>query len=187
MVVIRGTMGCASLTDLLAEEEIPADLSVVLAAKRKVEEEASSDSTTRRSRTGFDLGVGTAEEICLEIHRFISNLIRKGAVGMEKLVLPVVLTAGGVDLTPSLFLVGTSEYADEDGELWGVLGELRAYNSPNIVKPMPTLFASNTPFFGTDLEDFESHVTGLSSVLPRDFDTTSHQPVLENDEDSRKI
>ena len=70
---------------------------------------------------------------------------------------------------------------------YGVLGELRACNSPNIVKLTPALFASNTPFFGTDLEDFEAHVTGLSSVLPKDFDTTAHQPVLENDEDARKI
>ena len=67
------------------------------------------------------------------------------------------------------------------------LGGLQACNNSNIVKLMPALFASNTPFFGTDLEDFEAHVTGLSSVLPRDFDTTAHQPVLENDEDSRKI
>ena len=28
------------------------------------------------------------------------------------MVLPVVLTAGGVDITHSLFLVGTSKYAD---------------------------------------------------------------------------
>ena len=83
MVVIRGTMGCASLTDLLAEEEIPADLSVVLAAKRKVEEEASSDSTTRRSRTGFDLDVGAAGETGLEIHWFLSHLVRREVVGME--------------------------------------------------------------------------------------------------------
>ena len=171
-------MGCASLTDLLAEEEIPADLSVVLAAKRKVEEEASSDSTMRRSRTGVDLDVGAAEETGLEIHRFLSHLVRKGAAGMDKLVLPVVSTAGGVDLFHSLFLVGTSEYAEEDEELWGVLGELRVCNSTNIVKLTPTLFASNPPFFGTDLEDFEAHVIGLSSVLPRDFDTPEHQLVL---------
>ena len=106
---------------------------------------------------------------------------------MEKLVLPVVLTAGGVDLVHSLFSVGTSQCIEEDGELWGVLGESQACNSPNIVKLTPALFASNTPFFGTNLEDFEAHVTGLSSVLPKDFDTTAHQPVLENDEDARKI
>ena len=86
-------MGRALLADLLAEEEIPTDLSVVLAAKWKVEEEASPDSTIRRSRTEFDLDVGATEETGLEIHRFLSHLVRKGAVGMDKLVLPVVLTA----------------------------------------------------------------------------------------------
>ena len=186
-VVTRGIIGRASLADLLDKTEVSADLSAVLEVKWKVEEDASSDSTTHRSRTGFDLDVGAAEETCLEIHRFLSHFVRRGVVGMKTLVLPVVLTAGGIDLIHSLFLVGNSEYAEEDGGLWRVLGELHACNSPQIVKLTPAPFASNAPFFGTDLDDFESHITGPSSILPRDFDTTAHQPVLENDEDSRKI
>ena len=86
----------------------------------------------------------------------------------------MVSMAGGVDLIHSLFLVETSEYAEENSELWGIIGELPAGGSAHIVKPMPALFASNTPFFGTDLEEFEAHVTGIFSVLPRDFDTTVH-------------
>ena len=41
--------------------------------------------------------------------------------------------------------------------------------------------------FGIDLEEFEVHVTDLSSDLPRDLDTTSHQSILNSDEDVRKI
>ena len=106
---------------------------------------------------------------------------------MDKLVLPVVLMIGGVELIHSLFLVGTSEYIEKNGELWRILGELPASNIPHIIKLTPALFASNTLFFGTDLEEFEARVTGLSSPLPMDLDTTAHQPVLEYDEDACKI
>jgi len=29
---------------------------------------------------------------------------------------------------------------------------------------------SDTSFFGTEVEEFESHVTGISSIMPWDFD-----------------
>ena len=51
-----------------------------------------------------------------------------------------------MDLIHSLLLVGISEYAEEDSELWRVLGELPAGGSPYIVKLTQALFASNTPF-----------------------------------------
>ena len=49
-----------------------------------MEDDASLDSTVRRSRTGYDLDVGATEEIGFEIYRFPSHLVRKGIVGVEK-------------------------------------------------------------------------------------------------------
>ena len=69
------------LVDLLAEEEAPADFSILVATKWEVEGDTSLDSTVRRSRTGYDLDVGAVEETGLEIYRFISHLAREGGYG----------------------------------------------------------------------------------------------------------
>ena len=84
-------MSRALLADLLAEEDVLTALSVLLAVKWEVEDDALLDSTVRRSRMGHDLDVGAVEEIGFEIYRFLSHLVRKWVVGVEKLIFPVVV------------------------------------------------------------------------------------------------
>ena len=90
-IVTRGIIAHASLMNLLAKEYIPTDPSVLLAVKWEVEDDALLDSTVRRSRMGHDLDVGAVEEIGFEIYRFLSHLVRKWVVGVEKLIFPVVV------------------------------------------------------------------------------------------------
>ena len=44
-------------------------------------------------------------------------------------------------------------------------------------------FALNSSFVGTLRLEFESHLAGLNSNLPRDFEDNAHQPVV-NDKDN---
>lgn len=48
-------------------------------------------------------------------------------------------------------------------------------------------FSTNTTFVATSTSESESHVTGLSSIKPRDFDTNAHQSDTLGDDGSRAI
>ena len=179
-VVTMEVMAHASCADLLAKEEVHTDLSMLLVVKWEVEDGAYLESTVYMSRTWYNLDVGPAEETYLLF--FLSHLARKG-VGLG---LPVVSMAGGVDLIHSLFLVGTSEYANKDSNLCRNIGKLPAVNIPYIVKLTPALFASNTPFLVPTWRGLKRMLL-IFPASPKNFDTTAHQPILECDEDTCKI
>ena len=48
-------------------------------------------------------------------------------------------------------------------------------------------FAGNVAFRGTSHREFETHITLLYSVLPCNFDSTSHGVVTEEDKGSRRV
>ena len=51
-----------------------------------------------------------------------------------------------------------------------------------VVRLEPLLFASNFPFLGTPRLKFSSHLAGLDSSLPWDFEDTAHL-IADNEED----
>ena len=55
------------------------------------------------------------------------------------------------------------------------------------MKLTPLHFALNTSLWGTDREKFEMHITSISSVHPRDMDTTANQVTAEEDEGLRIV
>jgi len=79
------------------------------------------------------------------------------------------------------------EYDKGIPELWGIQGEVPLEGNPQLCKLTPAFFAPNNSFFGTEVEEFDSHVTGLSSVMLRDFDNNTHQVVNKLDEGPREI
>ena len=48
-------------------------------------------------------------------------------------------------------------------------------------------FAANEPFLGQPSNEFETHVTGLPSVLQKDLDTSAYQASSIEDDGARSI
>ena len=92
-----------------------------------------------------------------------------------------------MDLVHSLFLVNESEYDEDPPEVWGIIGEIPDEGFPRLTRLTSMLFASNSSFIGTSTSEFESHVTSLTSVHPRNFDSNAHQPAAADDEGCRPI
>ena len=57
----------------------------------------------------------------------------------------------------------------------------------NIVLLTPISFATNNTFLGSVEEDFETHITGLSSTLLHHLDINPHQVALVSDDGDRTI
>ena len=179
-------MSVSTLRGRLEEGDSFSSLYDALETKWKVPLPSSSDGS-RRNRTGYDIGVGATADSGTGILEFLANLLSRRSAGLDRLVLAVVSGAGGVDLVHSLFLVNGSEYEEDLPEVWGIVGEIPAEGLPAITRLTSMIFANNTTFTGTSSSEFESHVTSLSSVEPRDFDSCAHQPADDEDEGSRPI
>ena len=82
----------------------------------------------------------------------------------------------------SLFITGVSAVGYLEGILYALQGEIPSKGFPKVVKLEPLLFASNTPFIGTARLEFASHLTGLESALPQDYESNAHQVATEEDE-----
>ena len=178
-------MPVSTIREVLSNGDTPSNLFSALERKWKVLPQSADDS--RRSRTDFDIEVGATAESGAAILSFLASLISRRSAGLDKLVLAVVSGAGAVDLVHSLFLVNGSEYEEDLPEVWGLVGEIPDEGLPTLTKLTSMLFAANTTFTGTSPSEFEAHVTSLSSIKPRDFDSNAHQPAVSEDEGSRPI
>ena len=94
--------------------------------------------------------------------------------------------AGVVEIIHSLFSVRQHDY-DMSPALWGVMGEVPKTGLPVLVPLLPIDFSTVDPSYGTPLEKFESHVTGLTSTLQRDLDLNAHQVFQAGDEGATLI
>ena len=177
----------STLRDRLELGEDFPSLHSALAAKWKASPPTPSSEEGRRSRAGFDIEVGATADSGTQILSFLSSLVSRRSAGSDHIVLAVVSGAGGVDLVHSLFLVNESEYEETPPELWGIVGEIPAEGFPRFTQLTNTIFASNFSFVGTSSSEFESHVTSLNSIHPRDFDSNAHQPAATDDDGSRPI
>ena len=65
--------------------------------------------------------------------------------------------------------------------MWSVLGEISVSRMPRLRIISPLDFASNNVFYGTPEEEFELHVIGLTSILPRNLDSTVQVSLKEDD------
>ena len=86
----------------------------------------------------------------------------------------------------SLYVARSEDY-DDPAELWAIVGEIPddGYPSARLISSLD--LASNTPFYGTSIEEFESHVTGLNSALQRDMDSNAHQASQPSDDGTREV
>ena len=74
------------------------------------------------------------------------------------------------------------------GDLFAIRGEIPAVGLPVVVRLEPLLFASNFPFVGKSRLELASHLAGLESSLPRDYEDTAHQVAdREADEGARQV
>ena len=86
---------------------LPNDL--LNALLRKWEEDISSSSYVRSSRTMYDVSTWPHVETYKAIHDFLSNLLQWGIPGIESLELILVATSGIMELLRSLFYIPTED------------------------------------------------------------------------------
>ena len=143
---------------------------------------ATSSSSSRSScRTNSDLDTGAHPADGETIHSSLLNLVERRAPGVDALTFLGLSKAGVVDIIHSLFTVRKNAF-DLNPDLWGIVGEVPEDGLPFFVSLSPIDFSSIDPFYGTTMEEFESHVTGLTSTLQRDLDTNAHPVSVKDDE-----
>ena len=88
-----------------------------------------------------------------------------------------------MDIVHSLFTVRSDDY-DLNPALWGIVSEVPENGLPLFASIIPIDFSTVDPFYGTSMEDFESHVTGLTSTLQRNLDANAHPASVKGDDGS---
>jgi len=148
---------------------------------------ATNSSSSRSSRrTNSDLDTGAYPADGDPIYSSILNLVERRAPGIDALTFLGLSKAGVVDIIHSLFTVRENAF-DLDPDLWGIVGEIPEDGLPLFVSISPIDFSSIDPFYGTTMEEFESHVTGLPSTLQRDLDANAHPVSLKDDDGAHLI
>ena len=104
------------------------------------------------------------------------------AEGFDQLTYLKVDGDGLVSLFHPLFCVAGGEYEEGPGDLWEEKGEIPVDGFLDMANLTPLYCALNTLFGGAYWAEFDMHVTLLSSVHPRDLDTTAHQVAAMGDE-----
>ena len=126
-------------------------------------------------------------ETCKEIHSFLFHLVQRRAPGIESVGFLGVKTCGTVQLLHSLFILPLGPYDDSTPRLCALERDVPDTRHPNIVLLTPMAFAINDTFLGSSEEEFESHMTGLSSTLLRHLDSNAHQVASASDDGARTI
>ena len=90
-----------------------------------------------------------------------------------------------MELIHSLFAVRVEEHHGSS-ELWYIKGGILTDGLQILVHITALGFAQNTSFFKGSNEEFESHVTGVNSVLQRDLDAVKFQESSEEDDGIRE-
>ena len=105
---------------------------------------------------------------------------------MESVCFLGVRPCGTVQLLHSLFTLSLGPYDDTPPRLCALVGD-DVDSVPHVVSLSPMAFASNDSFLGSAEDDFEAHVTGLTSTLHRHLDSNAHQVASEGDDGARSI
>ena len=121
------------------------------------------------------------------IHSFLSHLVQRRAPGIESVGFLGVKTCGTVQLLHSLFTLPLGPYDDSIPRLCALEREVPDTRHPNIVLLTPMAFATNDTFLERSEEEFESHMTGVSSTLLRHLDSNAHQVASASDNGARTI
>ena len=138
---------------------------------------------TRSKRT--DAGTGANVESGEEIYNFLSHLAQRRAPGLDSVCFLGMRPCGTVQLLHSLFTLPFGPYDDSPPRLCALVGTNPS--DPEVVRLTPMAFAVNDPFLGSAEEDFEAHVTGLTSTLKRHLDSNALQIASEEDDGARMI
>ena len=146
----------------------------------------SSSSSSKDSRRNYDVGTGARAMDGAPLLAFVRNLVERRAVGADKLMFLSISKAGVVHIIHSLVVVRVEDY-DEAPTLWGIRGDIPDQGLPNFVLLSAMNFAANEPFFGQPSDEFETHATGLPSVLQKDLDTSAYQASAMEDDGARSI
>ena len=129
-----------------------------------------------KTRSESDAATGAITADSATLYNSICALVERKAPGSENITLLSVSPEGVVVLLHSLLVIRDNAY-DEDTVLWEIQGHLPETDLHNLVALHPIDFAPVSPFPGTDMATFESHVTGLRSTDFEDLDEMAHTPM----------
>ena len=138
-------------------------------------------------QSNTDSATGAVSDTGYPLLEALGALVLRGAEGLERLALLAVNEDGLISVLHSLFLIGESAYKDGTGELFAIRGETPADGLLAIVQLKAIHFAANSSFVGTLRLDFEGHLYGLTSSLPRDSEDSVHQPAVKEEDNSARL
>ena len=137
---------------------------------------SEEDSRIRQQTTDLDNKLSALEGLQERVRSLEEENHRHEAstlLGLSK--------AGVVNIIHSLFTVRKGDY-DMAPKLWGVLGEVPEDGLPSIFAILPVDLSTIDSFYGTSMEEFDSHVTGLISTLQRDLESNAHKALAKEDD-----
>ena len=121
------------------------------------------------------------------IYSFVSNLVQCRSPGIQSVCFLGVKTCGTTQLLYPLFSLPQGPYDESTPRLCALVDDIPDNNLPTIALLSPMSFATNNVFMGSSEEEFESHVSGLSSTLLRNLDTNAIQAASSADNNTRTI
>ena len=131
---------------------------------------------------------GAVSDTGFPVLKALGTLVSRGSEGLNKPPPLIVFNKDGlVSVLKSLFQVGESAYKDVTGEFFAIHGEIPANRLPVIVRLKAIHFTANYSFVETPGLEFESHLDGLTSSLPQEFEDKNHQPVVEGEDDGMRL
>ena len=165
----------ASYAKVLVERDTPFALYKHLARYWVVADTPPEDPDGRATCSTADHATGAVAAVGLPVLETLRNLVLRKVDGVDKLSFSAVNGSGEVYLVHFLFCIGESAGDFRVGDLFAIWDEIPAVGLPVVVLLEPLIFASKFPSVGTPRLDFASHLAGVNSSLPQDFEDIAHQ------------
>ena len=153
----------SSVIGLLSEGECPPALYSALAKKWGVPD-SHQEPGARSLRTKTDLLVGATADSGKPIISLLQALCSRNSPSFQIIAFLTVSAEGLVTMLHSLFSLPAGEFEEVPGDLCALVGELPPKGKPSFVRLSALTAAANEGFIGSCKEDFDAHVTSLSSL-----------------------
>ena len=154
----------------------------------KWRETSSPPVPSRTTRVGHEVSTDTRVETWEAIYTFLSHFIQRGTLGVQTLTFLGVKVCGTVELLHSLFMLPLGPYDENYPVICTIEGRILENGLPSFRILPKMVFAKNDNFWrGGGDDEFEAHMTGLSSTLLRNLDSNAFQELSEEEDGAREI
>ena len=121
--------------------------------------------------------MGATAESGKAIISLLRTLCSRDSPAFQRIAFLTVSSEGLVTVLHSLFSLPAGEFEEGAGDLCALAGELPPEGKPSFVRLSALTAAANEGFIGCSREDFDAHVTSLSSTSRGALDEVGHESV----------